>query len=161
MTNIRRLLMILILLPCAAGAQYSRGYLFLAPTVDTTHSGNSASYGVGGGAERMLERGIGVGIGLSAIIPGRGKAANTVGNLSFNAYYHFRPKENLDPFVTGGYSLLFRDFTANGFNFGAGLNYWYSENHAFALELREVAANKDPAFPEHHFLEIRIGWTFR
>lgn len=140
---------------------YLRKYLFIAPTSDTFAKTTNSAYAVGGGAEQLLGKGFGAGVDLSAVIPGSGKTNNTVGSTSFNGYFHPVLRPNWDVFVTSGYSLIFRDFTANGFNFGGGVNYWFHENAGFSLELREEAGQHRPQFVEHHFLEVRIGLTFR
>jgi hypothetical protein len=55
-------------------------------------------------------------------------------------FLHFRPRrgqQKLVPFVTGGYTLFFRSRTANGFNFGSGVNYWFREHPGLGLEFRD------------------------
>ena len=85
-----------------------------------------------------------------------------VGILSANGSYHFlngEPSQKLVPFVTGGYSLAFREGSANLFNFGGGVNYWFRERMGLRLEFR------DHVIPDgnhsDHFLGFRIGLTFR
>ena len=154
-------LTLFLLLPCASMAQYTREYVFVAPARDTVSTGTSSAYGAGLGVERMIQKWFGAGAELGGVVPGRGKANQASGSFSFNGYAHPLLNSKWDPYVTGGYSFLFRDFASNGFNMGAGLNYWYSDNRAFMLEIHELAGNKDPAFPEHRYLEFRIGLSFR
>jgi hypothetical protein len=100
-------------------------------------------------------------VGISGIIPGQGKATQSVGIVSFNGYVHPILNSTWDPYLTLGYSCWFRDFVANGANAGLGLNYWYTDNRALVVELRENTANKPGVFTRRHDLEIRIGLTFR
>lgn len=141
--------------------EYLRKYIFIAPGSNTFAKTSQSAYAVGLGGEQLVGKGFGIGVDLSAVIPGAGKANTTVGSTSFNPYFHPIMRQNWDVFVTSGYSLVFRDFTANGFNFGAGTSYWFHENTGFTFELREEAAQHKPQFIEHHFLEFRIGLTFR
>jgi hypothetical protein len=145
----------------AAGAPYLREYAFVAPTRDTASSGTQTVYAVGAGVEQLLGNRFGVGLDLNALIPTHTKASNTLGVASFNGYFHPIVNGKWDPFATGGYSLIFRNFTANGFNVGGGINYWFRENRGILFEVREEAGKHTPVFVENHYLEIRIGLTFR
>lgn len=147
--------------PLVANAQYLRDYIFIAPTRDTSAGLTKSSYAVGGGIEQLLGNRFGAGVDFSAIIPGSGKANNTIGTTSFNGFVHPVLNSRWDPYVTAGYSLMFRDFVANGFNAGGGLNYWFRENVGLVLEVREQAGKHTPTFTENHYLEFRIGMTFR
>jgi len=144
-----------------SNSTYLREYVFIAPTTDTMSTGTQSAYAVGGGIEQLLPKQFGAGLDLQALIPGSGKANRTVGVACFNGSFHPIFKPTWDLFVTGGYSFIFRDFTANGFNFGGGLNYWIRENKGITLELREVAGKHTPQLVENHYLEVRIGLTFR
>jgi hypothetical protein len=140
---------------------YLREYVFIAPATDTMSTGTQSAYAAGGGIEQLLPKQFGAGLDLQALIPGSGKANRTIGVASFDGSFHPIFKPTWDLFVTGGYSFIFRDFTANGFNFGGGVNYWVRENKGVTLELREVAGKHTPQLLENHYLEIRIGITFR
>jgi hypothetical protein len=156
-----------------AGAQSSNtGYMFVAPGRET--SGPAAAsqlgiYGVGGGAEHTFAPGVAGAFGLSAevqgIIPGKGEASSSIGILSFDGLYHLPRLRDFDPFFEAGYSLLFRDFTANAFNFGVGLNYWFRDHMAFHVEFREEGARPpiEPYSlrgPYTHYWGVRLGLTF-
>jgi hypothetical protein len=108
----------------------------------------------------LLEHGIGAGAELRAVVPGSGAARNSVGILSFNGSYHFLRDGKLDPFATAGYSLLFRDFTANMFNYGGGLNYWFQDSLGLRLKLRDHVRSAS-AGPTADYWGIGIGLTFR
>jgi hypothetical protein len=134
----------LLLLATGANAQYLRRYLFVGAAPNNGSSNVSASFGIlpaptpltpvsnsstntypaGGGFEERFSRIVGVGLDLAAILPGGGKVlSNTIGAISPDLYIHLAPKDwlgvNLDVYGVGGYTLLFRDFTANGVNGGA------------------------------------------
>lgn len=142
------------------------------PPVLTPVPGSSAAYAAGLGLEQIFGKNggpgqhIGAGLDLAAIIPGNGKiGSEVVGSLSLNGYYHFvssaTSNSNLDPFVTGGYSLLCRDFAANGFNVGGGLAFWAWENWGLKFEFREVIFSNSSALPANRYAEFRVGFAHR
>jgi len=163
----KRVLRFLALLPAVlpffsttASAQYTRGYAFLAPG-GVTESGSTRSiFGFGGGVERLLDRGVGVGGELSALVPGQGPLSDTLGLFSLSGYYHLRSDARIDPFGSLGYSVLFRDFTNSALSWGGGVNYWIRDTHGLVFEFRDNAARSKPG-PGGHFWEIRIGFIFR
>ncbi len=64
------------------------------------------------------------------------------------------------PFVTSGYTPMFRSGTTNGFNFGGGVNYWFREWTRLRLEFRDhVSINLGDT--TGHFYEFRVGLSFR
>jgi hypothetical protein len=65
----------------------------------------------------------------------------------------------VSPFVTAGYTLFFRDFTVNGFNFGGGTNYWFSESKGLRFEVRDNVASESG--DTVHFVGFRVGLAFR
>ena len=143
-----------------ASAQDTRGYVVVAPGEISAAGHSQRSYQFGGGVERLLERGIGAAAELRGVVPGSGSARNSVGILSINGSYHFLRDGKLDPFATAGYSLLFRDFTANMFNYGGGLNYWFQDNLGIRIEIRDHVRSGGAA-PAIHYWGIGIGLTFR
>jgi hypothetical protein len=141
-------------------------------TALTPIPGSSAAYAAGLGMEQIFGQNggpmqhIGGGLDLAAIIPSKGKiGSEIVGSLSLNGYYHFlssaKTNSNLDPFLTGGYSLLYRDFAANGFNVGGGLNFWAWENWGLMFEVREMIFSNSSVLPANHYTEFRVGFTHR
>src|ERR1041384_5610527 len=106
-----------------ARAQETRETVFIAPGGLSVPGNTTRSYQVGGGIERLLERGFGASGDIAAVLPGTGSISNTSGLAAIDLNYHFKGVHT-EPFVAAGYSLLFRDFTANMFNFGGGINYW-------------------------------------
>jgi hypothetical protein len=154
-------LLVLMLAFCgAAHAQLTRGYAYVAPGGITQSGNTTRAYAVGGGVERLLDRGIGVGAELEGVVPGTGRSSEAVGILSINPYYHFLRERKLDPYATAGYSLVFRDFTGNAFNYGAGLNYWFQDNLGVLAEVRDHRFGRSGG-PAAHYWGVRIGLTFR
>ena len=103
----------------------------------------------GGGGEVRLSRVLAIGadaVGFSN--PGPGKSSVL---LSPNAYAHLLSSTNrlqLDPFLTGGYSVLFRPGSKSGWNFGGGVNYWFSRRAGVRLEVRDSLFS-DPGRTRH------------
>ncbi len=151
----------LLLATAAAHAQYTRGYAYVAPGGITQGGATGASYELGGGVERLLERGVGVGVELEGDVPSTGLARNSVGIFSVNPYYHFLRERRLDPYATAGYSLVFRDFARNAFNWGGGVNYWFQDNLGVLLEFRDHIWTPAGAPKSAHYWGLRIGLTFR
>jgi hypothetical protein len=99
---------------------------------------------VGIGVEGPLYKGIVIGGELGYVAPHR-YFSSGIGVASVNGAYHFlnwsSPSERKAvPFVSAGYSLLFRDGTAKAINFGEGLNYWmlpvWDANGSSGLQIR-------------------------
>jgi hypothetical protein len=141
-------------------AQYTNGYLFIAPGGSTSVGSTQRIFHLGGGAERLLDRGIGVGAEIGAVFPGQGPIDGTAGLFSINGYYHFRSEQTLSPFVTGGYSVIFQDFTESFGNYGGGIKYWYRDDKGLLLEGRDHVGRLRSGFIGHIW-EVRVGFTFR
>lgn len=163
-----RFVFLLLILCGMASAQYTRGYFYVAPGGVTAAGNTERTYGIGGGAERLLAGGIGAGFELGGLLPAHAFSTNAAGIVSLNGYYHFLHDRALDPFATAGYSLLFRDFTANMFNFGGGVNYWFQDNLGLLLEFRDHvrhynanAVNGPGVSIAANYWNFRIGLTFR
>ena len=154
-----------ILLNREARGQETRGTVFIAPGGSSISGSTQRVYQVGGGAERLLEHGLGVSADGAAVIPGAGKVKNTVGIVAFDLNYHFKNVgAHTEPFAAGGYSLLFRDFTANMVNFGGGINYWFTQDRGFRLEFRDNVGSvpNGPFGPARaHYWAFRLGLNFR
>jgi hypothetical protein len=122
------LLIGLVLLAPAIGAaqieNQHRGqeYVFFAP--GGISSDSTATLHLGGGGLSLIYKGLGVGWEIGYLTAAR-YLKDGFGILSANGSYHFSRASGsgkLVPFGTGGYSLAFRSRTANGFNFGGGVN---------------------------------------
>jgi hypothetical protein len=115
-------------------------------------------FGVGG--EAVLGKGVGVGAEIGALGTRQDFSDSVMGAFSPNGYYHFVHRKNLkaDPFVTGGYTLLFRYGHANLFNVGGGLNYWLRRSLGLRMELRDQVQTGDGA--AIHWWGFRFGLVF-
>lgn len=159
------LLMTLLLMTLMAGlasAQTPGGqlYTFVAPGGVAGGNGASATMHYGFGGEGFVYDGLSVGgeIGYAASLR---RQSQGLGIASGNGSYHFKNSSGdgrLVPFITGGYSVLFRSAAAHGFNFGGGVNYWSKERLGVRLEFRDHVAKFDRPV---HFLGFRVGITFR
>jgi hypothetical protein len=154
-------ILLAVMAPLAAAAQNKeyrgQGYVFIAPG---SFGGERTTLHVGGGGERLFHKILGVGaeVGYLGFIqnPGQG-----FGVLSPNVYFHFMnatKSGKFEPFVTSGYSLLFRDGAASAVNIGGGMNWWFKERVGLRVEIRDhaVIAGGTP-----HFFGVRIGLAFR
>jgi len=172
----------------AKGQEVVREYGFIAPTLANTQAttasatfgilppstpltptstGTSAQYGGGLGVvwrfgHTDLPHHFGAGFDLSAVVPAAGKVGSeTVASLGLNGYFHPLSNTNFDPYLTGGYAGLFRDFGANGFNGGVGFNYWLGGNWGLMFEARELVFSNSPSIPANRYTEFRIGVAHR
>jgi hypothetical protein len=188
--HISRILIGCLLVPAFAyGQEAVREYIFIAParatnpkvpsntgfgvlppaqTATANTSGSSAAYGGGFGVVLRLSHDAGMmqhfgaGIDLSAILPSKGKVgSNTVGSLGLNGYYHPFANTTFDPYATGGYSAVFRDFAANGYNFGGGVNCWFGDTSGLMVEIRQLMFQSSPNLFANHFTEFRFGYVHR
>lgn len=150
----------IFLFAASASAQLTRGYVFVAPGGTSQGGATARTYSLGGGVERLLERGVAASAEIQGTVPGEGRARNSFGIASFDGGYHLLRESRLDPFASAGYSLIFRDYTANAFNFGGGLNYWFDPGMALRVEFRDHLRGANTA-PSVHYWGIRIGLAFR
>jgi hypothetical protein len=147
----------------AAVAQSSNGYFFVAPGGASCCGSTRATVQLGAGGELGLVKGIGVGAELSALDIHQDLFAlggNTwLGVFSPNGYYHFFRSGGgrLDPFVTAGYTLLFRSGTANLFNFGGGATFWFADHLGVRFEFRDHLATD----PTVNYWGFRFGLALR
>lgn len=135
-----------------------QGYVFFAP--GTTSPEAIGTMHFGGGGEALVYKGLGLGGEVGYLAPWR-SMGDGMGTFSPDVSYHFRPRsgeQKLVPFVTGGYTLFFRSGTANGFNFGGGVNYWFREHLGLHLEFRDNVSTTDATV---HWLGFRVGLAFR
>ncbi len=155
----KRTLLVCLVLSLWAGAamaQSSNGYVFFAPG---TVTGGGGVFDFGGGAEAILGKIVGVGGELSAITSTH--FTGIVGLADVNGYGHFIPNRHsrFDPFVTAGYSLMFRDGHMNLFNVGGGMNYWFRKTVGLRVEFRDHIL-RDSGRAEH-YAAWRVGFSFR
>ena len=133
-----------------------QGYGFVAPLV-SNYGDTGLQAGFGG--EGMVYKGLGVGGEISYL--NLGGYTYGLGAVSPNASYHFRgltKDGKVVPFVTGGYSLYFRNGVAHGLNFGGGVNYWFKERVGLRVEVRDQVLPFDGTL---HYVGFRAGISFR
>ena len=152
--------LLIFLVPVFALAQdnnrVNQGYAFW---------GLGDSYGTsamhfGGGGEFDLYKGIGFAIDVGYMAP-TGELGSGIGILSPNGRYAFRRSADskLVPYVTAGYSLLFRTDTLNAYNFGGGIDYWFANRYGLKVEFRDHILT-DCSYDCHAY-QIRTGLSFR
>ena len=158
MQRIYMWLTLFILFTGMAAAQPSNGYVFIAPGGVSCCGHTSMTLQFGAGGEAVLGKGVGIGAEIGAVAQPRFFSGTVVGIFSPNGYYHFSHGKNvkLDPFVTGGYTLLFRNGHANLFNFGGGVNYWFRHALGVRLELRDQVHTGASV----HYWGFRFGLAF-
>lgn len=138
----------------------SNGYLYFGPGGYSCCHYTTGGLAFGAGGEYGIGKGFGAGAELGAVAMWRGFAGSVMGALSPNGYYHFKRGDTrrADPFVTGGYTLVFRSGHANLANFGGGLNYWFHRSLGFRLEFRDMLTTTGTTT---HIWAFRFGVAFR
>lgn len=137
-----------------------RGHGYAFGAVGGATGSSDPLFHVGAGGERLLYKGFGVGGELGYLWVGESPDVG-LGVLSADAQYHFLKASRsgkVVPFVTGGYSLLFRSGALNGVNLGGGVNYWFKERVGLRFEVRDHFL---PQNVDTHFVGFRVGITFR
>jgi hypothetical protein len=81
-----------------------------------------------------------------------------VGLFSPGIIYQFRTTRKSVPFVTGGYTLAFRNGAYNLVHFGGGFNHWFGNRWGMRFEVRD---HIDPHYPELNVLQFRVGFVLR
>jgi len=137
-----------------------QGYVFAAPGAFVCKGCNSSgNIHFGGGGEVNLYKGIGFGAELG-YLGSYQRFESGLGVFSLNGLYSFSSdrRAKVVPFITGGYSMLFRRGWVNGVNFGGGIHYWFSDKVGLRAEFRD---HIHPDYKDAHLIQGRIGITFR
>lgn len=114
-------------------------------------------FGVGG--EAVLDKSVGIGAEIGGIGMRQYFGNSVVGVFSPNGYYHFvRREDKFDPFVTAGYTMIFRSGHANLLNFGGGVNYWFHHRLGARFEFRDQVHVDGSSV---HYWGVRAGLAFR
>ncbi len=154
----------LALVPCLGQAQTSgeskgHGYVYVAPGLVAPEG--EGTIHLGGGWERFFGRHVGLGLEGGFLGP-VASLSDGIGAFSPNLVARIRAKNNenrIEPFVTGGYSLFFREGIANGVNLGGGVNWWFKERVGLRFEIRDnVLISTDETV---QVVGFRIGLTFK
>ncbi len=118
--------------------------------------GDVMSAGFGG--DYFIWKGIGIGADGTYAFPRR-EVSDGIGLASVHGSYHWVNQYNprrFVPFANAGYTLAFREETANFAHIGAGAIYWFKPGLGFRFEWRNTFSN------DQRFLAgIRLGLTFR
>jgi hypothetical protein len=153
-------LFLLAFLSSAALAQSSdaRGWGYVFGGVGGRSEANAVSLHVGGGGEGLLYKGFGVGGEIGYFAPFE-SAGDGFGLASANIGYHFKMKSSpkVVPFVTGGYSVAFRNGSSSGGNIGGGVQYWAKDKVGLRFEFRDHIFSSDSP----HIYSFRVGLSFR
>jgi hypothetical protein len=143
--------LIWMVLLAVAPAMDGEGYMYFGP-------GSSSLLHVGGGGEARVYKGLGVGGEFGFLFP-REEFLYGAGLLSVNTSYRWNTGTHwkVQPFATGGYSLLFRGFAENRLNFGGGLTYWMADRAGLRVEYRQYEALRY----RDSIREVRFGLALR
>lgn len=150
-------ILLLFGLAAAAAAQSTSGYVFFGPGGVTTHGYTSGTLHMGAGGDINIYKGVGANLELGALGPWS-DFGNAVGLFSAGGVFQVpRPKEaKVQPFVAGGYSLMFRSGHANLGYFGGGMNYWFAKRIGLRADFRDHMTGQPV-----HFWGFRFGIAFR
>ena len=147
-----------IALPAAAQDYKATGYGYFG-----TGATNGSDFGqilnIGGGGEAMLYKGLAVGADLGYLGDRQRFQDEGFGLFSPGVGYHFMTRSSrVVPFATGGYSLAFRNGTANMFHYGGGVTYWFRPRLGLRMEVRDY---RFADYPADHATVVRVGFSFR
>jgi hypothetical protein len=140
-------------------AQTTEGYVFGGGGATLCCRGAVApSLQLGGGVERFMTPHVAIGVeGGILASPDVELAALFV---SANGLYFFRRASRvgeLEPFVTGGYTLLLENL--QGVNVGTGFQYWMTRQSALRVEFRDHVWPRE--YVTIHSWALRVGITLR
>ncbi len=154
--------LLLLVAPCQALAQPSeRAFLPFVFAAPGSISGGTTTLHFGGGFETIFLKGIGAGAELGYLGP-LSALDYGIGVLSLNGIYEpLKRGRRVTPFVTGGYSLAFREGTGNALNFGGGFNYWMRDGMALRVEFRDHLPMYAGSIENYHLWGLRIGITWK
>ena len=133
------------------------GYALFAPGA-TLGDGAAGNLTLGAGAEGFIKGGFGAGADLSYLFYPQAGFAQGFGLFSPGVFYQFNLGRKTVPFLTGGYSLAFRDGTVNLIHYGGSLNHWFDNNWGMRFEVRSHTQTRSV---EYHLLQFRMALLFR
>ena len=134
-------------------------FFFAAPGV--RHDTGSSTFGIGGGAEGYVYRGLGFGFDAGGINTSSTTGVrNWSGMLTLNCILNFNPadKSKFSPFVIVGTTAISGFDVPFGYNFGGGIQYWFHKHIALRVEFRDHVLT---GMHNHHYPQGRIGISFR
>lgn len=113
------------------------GYAYYS--IGGSTGGGPTLNGLGAGGEALFWKGLSGGAELGFVYPARRFSAG-VGLFSVNPAWHFAThgrSSRLVPFVTGGWSLAFREGSQSLGNYGGGVTWWFRDHAGVRLEVRD------------------------
>jgi len=137
------------------------GYGFAGLGAAVGEGDSTGTWHLGGGGEVIFADAVGVGAEIGYLNSFE-EDSEGIGVFSVNGTYHFgggSPSGKVRPFVTGGYTLGFRDGHVNLFNVGGGVNVWLKPKVGLRVEFRDHIWVEDNDTLQ--FLGVRVGVTFR
>jgi len=140
--------------------QSTHGYVFAAPGGATSGVYTSMTLNFGVGVEARLAPHVGAGIEGGGLGFTDSFASSVMGVISPNGYFHFKGAKGarVDPYVTGGYTAMFRYENVSMFNVGGGVNIWPRQHLGLKLEVRD---HVDTRYDTIHYWGFRFGLTFK
>ncbi len=142
----------------ASQTQPFRGYGYAYFLVGADCCGFASTLGMGAGGDALAYKGLGASIDLGYVFPRRNLGCG-IGLLSLNPSYHFinrRKPAKVMPFITAGYGLAFRSTSANTWNYGGGVTWWFKPKTGLRLEVRDYRAPGGG-----YLVVVRTGIAFR
>jgi hypothetical protein len=137
------------------------GYGFFGVGAAVGDGDSTGTWHVGGGGEAIFADALGIGAEIGYLNSFE-ENSDGIGVFSVNGAYHFgggSSSAKVRPFVTGGYTLGFRDGHANLFNVGGGVDFWLKPRVGLRVEFRDHIWTEDNDTVQ--FLGVRVGVTFR
>ena len=160
---------LLLALAAPVSAQPVTGLGFAVIGPGSVSDGGDTTLHFSGGGE-VLHRGVGALAEVGFLGPTAGMS-DGLGVLSLNGVYHIRVRREsgrvVSPFVTGGYSMFFRDGYANLWNLGGGIDWWLGRRVGVRFEVRDHVWSESYSSPYYsyshtsHFWNVRTGVVFR
>ncbi len=157
--------------PLSAQTVGGQGFAVVGP--GTVSDGGGTTLHMAGGGEALVKR---LGLGALFEVGFLGPSdylSEGIGVLSINGVYHIRvsgPERGagVSPFVTGGYSLFFREGHLNMWNVGGGVDWWFRSKVGLRIELRDQLRHESFEYAPSssyshtwHFWNVRTGVVFR
>ena len=138
----------------------TNAFVFGAPGAAIGAEGGAATLQFGGGAELIVNDRVGVSGELGMVSPWPHFSV-AIGAASVNGLVYLNgPGATVRPDATAGYSLFFRDATANLWNAGGGVEWRFGGRTALRLELRDQIFPITGGDEWLHFLGVRAGVVF-
>jgi len=119
---------------------------------------SEAFFHIGGGGTALIAKGFGVQADLGALGAYKDFGSSALGVFSPGVTYVFSRDRRTTPFLAGGYTLFFRDGTANGMFAGGGVNHWLNDSVGLRFEVRDQIVLEGETI---HFFEGRFSILFR